>query len=47
MAKYYDLDKNLVEKAKNFLVCQKKSKADLTPEEEETTLAKLHDDLRQ
>ncbi len=23
MAKYYDLDKNLVEKAKNSLICQK------------------------
>ncbi len=33
MAKYYDLDRTLVEKAKNFLVCQKKEKADLTPEE--------------
>jgi hypothetical protein len=47
MAKYYDLDKGLVEKAKNYLVCQKQEHADLTPEEEESTLKKLHDDLRE
>ena len=47
MTKYYDLDKSLAEKAKNFLICQKNEKISLTPEEEETTLSKLQDDLRQ
>lgn len=47
MAKYYEIDKNLVSKAKNYLVCQKNVHSDLTIEEEQATLSKLHDELRE
>lgn len=49
MARCYDLDKVLVEKAKNYLVSQKNKMfhSELTIEEEQATLSKLQDELRE
>jgi hypothetical protein len=46
MCKYYRIDQDLANLAKEYLVNNKKSFEDIEPEEESKVLMKLNDDLR-